>query len=63
MERKLQSGEITQEKYNEWKRALEEEYLEISEAYFTQGIEIWESIERQNLADAEWRKRKAAREK
>ena len=51
MERKLQSGEISQKKYNKWKLAVEEEEWEADEAYYAQGMRCWEATERQAIAE------------
>lgn len=63
MERKLRCGEITRKAYNKWDQEREEEEWEEQENYHCEGMRICESIERQNLADAAWRARKAEREK
>jgi hypothetical protein len=61
MERKRQSGEITEKEFSEWYWAREEEEWEEQDAYHLSGLQLYESIEHQHKATKAWMMRKKAR--
>ena len=63
MERKLRSGEISKKAYYKWECERDEEEWEEQDAYHTAGIQIWDSMERDSIAERARLARKAEREK
>ena len=62
MKRKLQAGEISFKKFNKWRIDKLEERWAVEDEYSASGRRIVEAMERDWRADAEWLKRKEARE-
>ena len=62
MKRKLQAGEISFKKFNNWRLDKLEEKWEAEDEYHNTGCRIVDAMEREWRADAEWLKRKEARE-
>jgi hypothetical protein len=63
MEEKFKKGEITKKVYDKWRWERQDEEWELDDEYHASGIQIWEAMERNGRAEAQWRARDAARQK
>lgn len=63
MEEKFKKGEITKRVYDKWCWERQDEEWELDDEYHAGGIQIWEAMERNARAEAQWRARDAARQK
>ena len=58
MKRKLECGEITKQQYNEWKWEHKAEDMDDDVAYQSLGLRIAEAMERNTIAEKEWKARR-----